>query len=45
VFTRREFDDLLECAPRVARRILATVGARLRHTDRRLPTVDATVDA
>jgi CRP-like cAMP-binding protein len=45
VFTRREFADLLEDAPRVARRILATVGARLRQTDRRLPVVDATADA
>jgi CRP-like cAMP-binding protein len=45
VFSRREFEDLLECAPSVARRILATVGTRLRHADRRLPVVDATVDA
>jgi CRP/FNR family transcriptional regulator len=36
VFERREFEDLLESAPRVARRMLATVGARLRHADGRL---------
>src|SRR4051812_29276607 len=45
VFSRREFEDLLECEPRVARRILDTVGARLRRTDRRLPVVDLPVDA
>jgi CRP-like cAMP-binding protein len=36
VFTRREFEELLACAPRVARRVLATVGTRLRHANGRV---------
>jgi CRP-like cAMP-binding protein len=39
VFDRAEFEALLDCAPRVARRMLATIGARLRHADRRVRAV------
>jgi CRP-like cAMP-binding protein len=39
VFTRREFEELVAYAPRVARRVLATVGSRLRHADGRMRVV------
>jgi CRP/FNR family transcriptional regulator, cyclic AMP receptor protein len=41
VFNRREFEAILADAPRVARRILATLGARLRHADRHLKRANA----